>query len=239
LEEKMTHETILAEIKDAANEASSGGRFTDAQYLRKENMVMREICNETECLESSATADSVNDQLEYAKKSDTVKIKSVWVKDAGDDDYYKLIPISMETLSNWGQRGDITQPWRDETADKPSYWYSRGANFGVYPKFNAAVTDGIKVFYEESVTEMTATTDVPFNGDTHLYDYHRLIVYGVLANISPTLGLNTKYWSDKYEAGKAQMKGKLNADEEDLLTFELTRGAMEEEPSTVDEFFER
>lgn len=236
----MTESDILAEIKDAANEPDTDGegRFSNAQYLRKENMVMREIVNATECLESSATADSVDDQLEYAKKSDTVKIKSVWAKASGDNDYFKLTPTSMETLSNWGQRGIITQPWRDQTADKPSYWYSRGAVFGVHPKFNAAVTAGLKIFYEESVTEMTASTDVPFNGDTHLYDYHRLIVYGVLANIAPTLGLDTQYWTQKYEAGKAKMKNKVDTDTEDIMTFELTRGVMEEEPSNIDEFFE-
>jgi len=234
----MTWADILAEIKDAANEASSSGRFTDAQYLRKTNMIMREIVSETECLQSSTTATTVDDQLEYAKADDTVKVKSVWAKDASDDDYSQLIPTSMETLSNWAARGIIDDPWMDETADKPTHWYNRGVNIGVYPKFNAAVTAGLKFYYEEQPTEMTATTDVPFNGDKYLYNYHRVIVYGVLANIAPTLGLNTKYWSDKYEAGKAGMKNKLDTDDEDILTFSLTRAAVQEEPRNIDDFFE-
>lgn len=236
----MTESDILAEIKDAANEPTSNGRFTDAQYLRKENMVMREIATETECLEDSEAMDSVNDQLEYDMSSDYAKIKSVWVKDAGDDDYIQLVPVSMETLTNWARRGIISRPWMDETADKPTHWYPRPGEgkFGVYPKFNAAVTSGIKIYYEDQITEMTASTDVPFNSIYRLYNFHRLIVYGVLANIAPTLGLDTQYWTQKYEAGKAKMKNKLDTDAEDIMTFELTRGVMQEEPSTIDEFYE-
>jgi len=235
-----TWASIMAEIKDAANEPDTDGegRFSNAQYLRKANMVMREIASDTECMQSSSVATTVNDQLEYAKSDDSAKVKSVWAKDAGDSDYYELFPISMETLTNWASRGIISSPWMDETADKPTHWYNRGVNIGVYPKFNAAVTSGLKFFYEEQPTEMTATTDVPFNGDKYLYNYHRIIVYGVLANIAPTLGLDTKYWSDKYEAGKAQMKNKLDTDDDDIMTFELTRGVVQEEPSNIDEFFE-
>jgi len=235
----VNFEDIYNEIKDAANEktGTDSGRFTDAQYLRKANMVMREICIETECLQSSAVADSVADQLEYSKSSDTAKIKRIEVKGASDADYSAVVPVSMETLDSWEQRGIITRPWRDQTADKPSYWYTRGEVYGFHPKFSAAITSGIQVFYEEQPTEMTATTDVPFNTDTTLYGYHRLIVYGVLANIAPTLGLDTKYWSEKYENGKAQMKNKLESDDEDILTFSLDRPAVQIEASDIEEWY--
>lgn len=231
----------LAEIKDAANEetGTDKGRFTDAQYLRKANMIVREIATETECLEGSEAMDSVNDQLEYSMGSDYAKIISVWAKDASDDDYTELVPTSMQALSNLVDRGIIAGPWMDKTADKPTHWYPRTGEgkFGVYPKFNAAVTSGLKIYYEDQITEMTASTDIPFNSIYHLYNFHRVIVYGVLANISPTLGLDTKYWSDKYEAGKAQMKNKLESDDEDLLTFSLDRPVMQQEASDIEKWY--
>ena len=210
---------IREEIKDSLDEPATEGHWTDAAYLRKANIIMREICKETRCLESAAKTNSVAGQAEYLSKQDIIRIVSLYY-DNGNG-FIELTPTSRDELNDLAALGKIKSPWV-ETTGTPKAWWKRGNFFGLYPKPDVSGTNNILIYYEEIVDELTSDDSVPFNGKTHLYDSHQLVVLGTVALM---LGEDERgKYTAMYERGKKELKRQVS-DESDLLTFDLIRAS--------------
>lgn len=206
----MNWTSILNRIKVALNQPftdadTDEGTWTNAQILQIANDYMREMVSDSGCLYSEEKFASVKDQGEYEEKSDVNRVIGVYWHNGTD--YVPLARTSIEQLDTLEQEGKLGSPWRNESGT-PVAWYpeaERGV-VGTYPKPNVSTADKFKKRYSEQVTEMTVGTSIPFNERYNLYDYHRGIVYGVVAHFLTIEGENAVAWERKYENVKRQLK---------------------------------
>lgn len=206
---------MKARIKVNLNQpiGDNTGTWTDAQYLAEANEYMRELVSDSGCIYSEAKFASVSAQGEYEEKSDVNRVIGVYWHDGTK--YVPLARTSIEELDRYDSS------WRSESGT-PIAWYpepERGV-IGTYPKPNVSTADKFKKRYSEQVTEMTVGTSIPFNGEYNLYDYHRVIVYGVVAHFLDVEGESSTTWVRKYENGRKQLKKHVSQDYKPI-TFSL------------------
>lgn len=215
---------ILNRVKVALNQPftdadTDEGTWTNAQILQIANDYMREMASDSGCLYSESTFASVSGQREYEEKSDVNRVIGVYWNNGTD--YVPLARTSIEELDRLELEGRLGSPWRNESGT-PIAWYpeaERGV-IGAYPEPNVSTAAKFKKRYSEQVTEMTVGTSVPFNSEYNLYDYHRGIVYGVVAHFLDIEGENSASWARKYENVKKQLKRHCDQDYKPI-TFNL------------------
>lgn len=209
----MNFEDILKRVKVKIHQpqGQNQGAWDDAEYLAVANDIMDELVNFSHCLDSSVTWNAVVNQGEYEEELDIAKVVQVYFKASGETDYSPLTRMSIEQLDTLEREGGISKPWRAERGD-PTSWYKWNKVVGLFPIPDANGTDTLKKIYQEQATAMTVDESIPFNDVYHLYPYHTLIVYGMVAHFLAIDGEDVTMWFSMYERGKRSMKGEVNRD---------------------------
>jgi len=115
------------------------------------------------------TASLVANQQEYTFPTDILKIKRVEITYDGTN-WYTAQPMDINMRAN---ATDTTSIANDFNKTNPYYDAYDNSMF-LYPIPDAAVTNGLKIWYEKEADELSAATDEP----TFAEAYHKGLSYG-------------------------------------------------------------
>jgi hypothetical protein len=130
------------------------------------------------------TFDLVANQQDYGITGATfLKILKVEVKDSNGN-WHNLKQISLE------DKRDESMTDYKKTAGTPVEYDKIGNSIFLYPKPSAAMTDGLKVYYQRNVTHFTvaSTTEVPGFAE----NFHKILSYGAGFEYAVANGMNAK-----------------------------------------------
>ena len=119
--------------------------------------------------ETTNSQDLVASQQAYTFPTGILKIKRVEVSYDGTN-WHEAIPFDINMV---GSPNDTTTIGQNFSQSKPFY-DAAGNSLNLYPIPDAAVTNGLKVWYEKEATELSATSDEP----TFAEAYHKALAYG-------------------------------------------------------------
>lgn len=189
---------ILQEINRSLKEPATGGHWTDAELLRRANIVMRNICAETECLKlidiSNLSLAGVSEYLKPAGCSRIVRVAY------GNQ---RLFGIELAELDMSSYQ--TNQVWQNLTGPVARY-YEKPLNLVLVPtpSDNGTV---ISIEYIAQPTEMVTATDIPFNANSNLYSFHDLIIAGVVYRcLLEDKNQFYSEWKSIYEKGMEKLK---------------------------------
>ncbi len=181
----MTTQEIMEEIfrglKEPFSLTEDLGHWSKAQILTRMNLGSLEVVRETDCLPTSYTAVTSQDESgnfiqEYTRPNNCMRLDRIWWKQKG----HRLFPIDMADLDIWAEEGRIGKPWTDNEGDLTNY-YLRGRFIGLYPKPNAIETWGIEGMRRPDILELALiATQIPFQGRMQMYDFHGILIEYVL-----------------------------------------------------------
>ena len=166
---------ILQEILDGLQQPKTDtGRWKFTDLLRRANIVMRKIVEESECLKVVDTSNtSVTRTSSYAIPSGCARISRVAY---GNRRLWGILEAELDGISNpqhqWQNASSQPSRYIDFSKYTPS-------TIQVWPTPQDTGTV-ISIEYIVQPTEMIATTDVPFNGNLNFYSFHDLIAAGVI-----------------------------------------------------------
>lgn len=140
---------------------------------------------------------TVANQIDYQLPSYCKDILMVEVYDTDNTRYVAIPGTSLELLAKYNQ------DWRDDDSqDHPSEWVRLGEDwFMVHPAFDAAVTDGIRIYYTRWGDTLSGDSDV----SKIPADYHINIVYQAYINMFP-LAKDAQYYQMKLNEALMEMK---------------------------------
>ena len=173
-----TLETAIRELLRDNLTDTTKQRWTDAQLLDRINIIQQAMVRNTFCLQSQYTIDTTSTTREYALPSDCLKVirvsYDVAASTVGDGHYYKLTWASIAGL-------DATSNWEAKAVGKPLDYYERAGYIGLptIPSATYYGDDKLKIDYVVIPSSVSASTDIPFNGNYSLYPFHEGIIYGV------------------------------------------------------------
>ena len=211
----MTLADILLEIKRSCKEPSVGGHWTDTELLRRINIKTKQIVRYTGCLQKVDTSTtSVSGTQEYTKPSTCMRLTRVLF------DSKKIYNIPISELDGMSAAGAISHPWTDDSGT-PTHYYERIDKIGLYPNPDSAETITLEYIY--SPTDLSTSTDIPFDSVTYLYDYHNLIVFGVLYDCFLEDGNEAMFQEHKknYQQGMEDLRRQMLSKPDEMITFGL------------------
>jgi hypothetical protein len=133
-----------------------------------------------------ATTDLVASQQEYVFPTDILKVKRVEITYDGTN-WYNAEPFDINMRA---KATDTTSITNDFSTNKPYFDCFENSMF-LYPIPDAAVTSGLKIWYEKEATELSGATDEPVFAEA----YHKGLSYGA-----------AKDWFQKYSEVPANFK---------------------------------
>ena len=168
----MIWSEILAEIKRCLKEPTTGGHWTDAEYLRRANSIQNDICMKTFCLQKTATLVFDSGTSSYAQPTNCFRIKEILFNDK------RLNGITADELDLRAKFGE--QDWR-LTEGEPDYYFQDSTKIILYPLSTAsATTDIVTIKYYSTPTAMTTTSSVPFDSLDSLTGALQALIDGVV-----------------------------------------------------------
>jgi len=179
--------TLLGKTRWLTNTDANSFSDAEIQGLLDEwyRLFINEIINNLDDWDFAgeiATANVVADQQEYVFPSDILKVKRIEIT-YDDTNWYNATFFDMnETNNPVGNSTDINNDF--QTTDPYVGFYDN--SLWLYPIPTSDVSAGIKIWYTEPITELTATTEPSF-----VKAYHTGLCYGVARD----------YWS-KYDKEK-------------------------------------
>ena len=168
------------------------------------NHIIRDIVLRTKCLRETGTDSVVAGTQEYALPSGYIDMIRVTL-DGEELVYVDKKELDMESGIDWTTKsGTPTRYYIDIDPDN--------SRVGLVPNPDASGSSNLKYFFVKNPTDLSGSTDIPFNNDTVttsnlLVPHHMTIVYGAAAmcledSISDpgTIAKLNEYLS-KYEEG--------------------------------------
>lgn len=154
----------------------------------------------------TALADLVADQREYTLPTDLLKINEVYIKSTTSGELLKAKQIDPANVS----------------VDMDEYYPAQHEfdlldnSLFVYPMENSvvAVTDGLKIFYQTEITELSGDSDAP----NIAAPFERLITYGSAYDYAMAQGMTTK---------SQQLKRDLAEVREDMMQYYANRSTVD------------
>jgi hypothetical protein len=129
---------------------TSGAQLTDASILLWINDGQREIVNSNSILRASKTADLTAGQADYTFPSDRVLvIEALYVNG------YPIRNLTPQAARQFIQQRD---PQAEQTAERPEVWYERAGVITFYPVPNKTFSNGLKLEYVKSPTQLSSLT---------------------------------------------------------------------------------
>ena len=215
----MTWQEIYSELQKSISLLDKIS-FDERDLLRMANISQREIVDYTNCTKkTNSTATSTSGTGEYAKPTDYVKMLRVTY------DSKPITNISKKDLDLASLRADISNPWTDDS-DTPNYYYEDISTIGFYP-IPDATGKTISFEYVYRCADISALTDVPFDGLINMLPYHQYLIYHVLWNIYLSLGANylpqAQSYERNYKEGMKLIVRSMNNNPDQLITFSLIK----------------
>lgn len=128
----------------------SAVQVTDDDIFRWINAAQREILTTNKILKAVATADLTAGTVEYSFPSQNIQeVQAIHVNGKRID--YRSFQEAEEYIF-------ANDPNRTNSGE-PSIWYEWGGTFYLYPKPDASVAGGIKIYYVDSPAVVTILTD--------------------------------------------------------------------------------
>lgn len=213
----MQWSEMKEEILRTLKEPTSDGTWTDAELLKRANIIQRRVCRESECIITTDTSTtSVADTAEYAKISTCLRIIKIKYGDT------KLYGLDANTLDVEETLDNIGSPWQDQTGT-PTHYYETAINIGLYPKPDST-GDTITQKFVALASDMVGDTSIPFNDLSYLVDYHDLIIQGVLWKCM--FEDSDDRWTEaknEFIQGIAKLRADMKNKQQILQTFSLAR----------------
>lgn len=164
-------------------------RFTDAEILSFVNEAQREIVNQTWCL-SNRTSQALTARTTYYElPTDLIAIEHVDFIDSSNH------VRELTEISEKAARQD--NPDYERIVGPPMQYFVRGSTsstsystqiaFLPIPSTSTALGTA-RIDYINMASDLSASTDVPFDGIRDLYPYHYAIVYSVTAKLKAIKG---------------------------------------------------
>jgi hypothetical protein len=212
---------ILQEIKRSLKEpvGTDQGHWLDSDLLRRANMVMRQVCEVSECLKLlNVSNTSVSGTSQYTKPADCSRIVGVAY---GNNRLFGILKAELDIISS--QSANSWQNWSGPPARYIDQ-YPQDDTITIVP----TPTDTgilISIEYMGQPSELVNDTDIPFNAQTNLYSFHDLIVAGVVYRCMLE-DKNQFYieWKSIYETGMKRLKEFVNKMPDTLMTTILVGG---------------
>ncbi len=127
-----------------------------------------------------ALADLVADQREYTLPTDLLKVNEVYIKSTSSGEFLK---------ANQTDSANVSVEMDQYYPDQPEFDLLDNSLF-VYPMENSvvAVTNGLKIFYQTEITELSGDSDAPNIAEP----FERLITYGAAYDYAISNEMRTK-----------------------------------------------
>ena len=154
----MTLSDLLADVRSRIDE-SAASFWTDAELKRWMNQRYRQIAMAVrdaheDFFQTTTTVNLVNGTQEYTLPTDHVAIRRVEVSFDGTN-WYRARPIRQGEIPLQNQSTVL-----QGTTTDPRY-YLAGLKIGIAPIPTAASTNGLKIWYIQDVTDLSADGDAP------------------------------------------------------------------------------
>lgn len=151
--------------------------FTDAVLLQFASDGQREANAQNWLLQSSFTITLIAGQSEYAVPADFMFVNRAWYQVPSGQPWQKLPASSYNDM-------DARYPgWQSANGGPPLVYFidqsSQAVYFGVYPAPAASSTGTITVQYLQSVSDLSSTSQTPFNGWLVMQPYVSALSYYV------------------------------------------------------------
>lgn len=191
----ITDTRVLA--LDAAS--TTRQRFSDSTITQWLNVGQRQAMAQTWCLQASYTMQLQQGVTYYALPSDYLAMRRLTI---GAKMLQEMTPAALDGRS----RG-----W-EVSSGYPTYYFINFSSptslgFAPFPQ-TATDTDTVKVEYLQNAADLVSSSDVPFNGNAKLYEYHHSLAYFAAAMALSTYGAldRTSAYLAIYAASVTQMK---------------------------------
>ncbi len=195
--------SLISEVRVLTLDATSSSRqhLSDSQLTTFLNQAQREMLAGTHCLQQTLVFQLVPGTTYYPLPVNYTVIERLTI---GFKSIPQMTPAALDSQSlGW-----------EQASGYPNRYYinfsSRGlVGFAPWPA-TSTDTDTIKVDYDVKALDLSAPTDVPFNGVNELEDYQHALAYWTAATVSQ---LNQQsalagYYFGLYQLVSAQMKVK-------------------------------
>ena len=212
----MIWSEILAEIKRCLKEPTTGGHWTDAEYLRRANAIQNDICMKTFCLQKTATLVYDSGTSSYTRPANCFRIKQVIFNDK------RINGVLADELDLRAKFGE--QDWRTLIGSTNCY-YQDGAKIILFPlSATSATTDVVTMKYYSIPTAMTTTSSVPFDGVDYLVNVEQALIDGVIYRcmLEDQNEFNTTY-KQEYNTAIMLLKNQMGSNSDALSSITILR----------------
>jgi hypothetical protein len=214
----LTLDDIISETRILIQDNSSSTTeqfFSSTTLIRRANYIQDDMCSKTDAIirrEFITTSTGTRD-YPITTTPKPLKIMNAYYEDNASTGTYRKIDYTTT------ERMDLDYSnWENLAAGRPLEWYqlfistwaTSEIRIGVRPSPTGTNVGSNKLRIDVShlPTQMTSSTDIPFNDNPRLYSYHYIIVYGVA--MLCTTGEERLYWKQIYDVEIANMKANLN-----------------------------
>lgn len=210
---------ILQEIRRSLRQPATGGLWLDTDLLRRANIIMRSICEQSECLRLLDTSNtSISGTAAYNKPTGCSRIIGVAY---GTVRIFGVLKSELDMISL--QSGQVWQTLSGGCAN--------GGRYIDYPttiQLIPAPTDTgttVTIEYMAQPTELANVTDIPFNALSNLYSFHDIIAAGVVYRcLLEEKNQFYSEWKGIYDRGIARLKDFVRDMPDTLMTTILVGG---------------
>lgn len=208
----LTLSEIQTEIRRNVKDTGQLGarqRFSDTILLSFINEGQRDVVNKTWCIKNTNSITLVADTTYYDLQSDAIAVKDAWFVDSSDDvtDLEEVLERSFRQ----------SNPGFEDDAGNPTQYFIRittstadNLEMGINPVPNSA-SGTIYYDYFAQATDLSGSSDEPFEGLHHLLPYHDALIYYVTAKILLIEGVidRASSWYQVYNATVEIMRKRL------------------------------
>ena len=195
---QMTFTDIILDIRSGINDSGPYDyHFSTSTLIRKINAVMNEACSLTGAIEGRAYYTTYSGVREYSLPSDCIGKKvlraAYWISPSTSS-FKRLEQFSIPELD-----AAYNKVWENRTSGLPINYYLRADKIGLVPAPSAtySTSTAMMVDYIKYPAQASSVTlsSYPFSGLTYLYPYHKLIVIGVIADITGNVSTKQEYYA--------------------------------------------
>lgn len=176
----LTLDDMITQVREDIQDSNSDTTrqaWSRQQLIDKINIIQEDVVKKSRCLLNTTYYTLYTNTETYTMPSDYLEVDriSIWRSSSSSTSYYS----KLERKTLLGLDEDDT--WDNKSAGRPEEYYTYGNTFGLIPPANStyAGVGKLKIQYVVRPSTLSATTDIPFNGKSHLYPYHEIIILGV------------------------------------------------------------
>jgi hypothetical protein len=186
----LTLSDLKVDIRRLVNDkADPKIKFTDAEIVSLVNESQREAVNNTWCLTTRTTQALSLQTTYYDLPDDFIAVRHV---------EYREVSGRTRELTEISERAkQQSSPDYERITGQPVEYFVRNATatantssqIAVLPVVSSSTSLGtVTIDYYKMATDLSASTDVPFDGVLDLYSYHYFIVYDVSSKLKAIKG---------------------------------------------------